>query len=203
MWGITFASLSPTALIADAVLHPRVYLAASGGGPWTLLPQRTPGVAKSSGDCYRFSRCRDRGVSVSKQRRKCMGRRRGVRGMRGVFLGGDRLVTRDLADGTAGEHDVFSRAGVGGHRTRRDACLRCPSECAAIRGSSCDGAARYGGQHLRLRRLEHTTAATVSQYHYTQLISGAIVAYLLFQERTTSWMWRGGADCRFGFCISR
>jgi len=36
--------------------------------------------------------------------------------------------------------------------------------------------------------LKHVTAATVSQYHYTQLVSGAIAAYLLFHERPTVWM---------------
>ena len=41
--------------------------------------------------------------------------------------------------------------------------------------------------------LRATTAATVSQYHYTQLVSGTIVAYLLFRERPTSWMLAGAA----------
>ena len=36
--------------------------------------------------------------------------------------------------------------------------------------------------------LKHTTAATVSQYHYTQLLTGAIVADLLFHEKPTAWM---------------
>ena len=36
--------------------------------------------------------------------------------------------------------------------------------------------------------LKHVTAATVSQYHYTQLVSGAIAAYLLFGETPTAWM---------------
>jgi drug/metabolite transporter (DMT)-like permease len=40
--------------------------------------------------------------------------------------------------------------------------------------------------------LRHTTAATVSQYHYSQLVSGAIVAYLFFREQPTIWM-LGGA----------
>jgi drug/metabolite transporter (DMT)-like permease len=39
--------------------------------------------------------------------------------------------------------------------------------------------------------LKHTTAATVSQYHYSQLLSGAIVAYLFFHERSTAWMLAG------------
>jgi drug/metabolite transporter (DMT)-like permease len=39
--------------------------------------------------------------------------------------------------------------------------------------------------------LKYTTAATVSQYHYTQLIVGSIVAYLLFNEKPTMWMLAG------------
>jgi len=39
--------------------------------------------------------------------------------------------------------------------------------------------------------LTHTTAATVSQYHYTQLLSGAIIAYLMFNERPTRAMLLG------------
>ena len=41
--------------------------------------------------------------------------------------------------------------------------------------------------------LKSTSAATVSQYHYTQLISGSIVAFLLFQEKPTLWMLAGAA----------
>ena len=40
--------------------------------------------------------------------------------------------------------------------------------------------------------LKRTTAATVSQYHYTQLVVGSIVAFLLFHEKPTLWM-LGGA----------
>ncbi len=39
--------------------------------------------------------------------------------------------------------------------------------------------------------LRYTTAATVSQFHYTQLVSGALVAYLVFQEKPTLWMLAG------------
>ena len=39
--------------------------------------------------------------------------------------------------------------------------------------------------------LRHTTAANVSQYHYTQLVTGAIVAYFLFGEKPTWWMAAG------------
>ncbi|HEV2276764.1 MAG TPA: DMT family transporter [Acidobacteriaceae bacterium] len=33
--------------------------------------------------------------------------------------------------------------------------------------------------------LKHTTAATVSQYHYTQLLTGALLAYLIWHTRPT------------------
>ncbi len=39
--------------------------------------------------------------------------------------------------------------------------------------------------------LKYTTAATVSQYYYTQLVSGTLVAYLLFDEKPTAWMLAG------------
>ncbi len=36
--------------------------------------------------------------------------------------------------------------------------------------------------------LKHTTAANVSQYHYSQLLTGSLVAYLIWRERLTVWM---------------
>jgi drug/metabolite transporter (DMT)-like permease len=39
--------------------------------------------------------------------------------------------------------------------------------------------------------LKHTTAANVSQYHYTQLLTGAIVAYLVWREVPTPSMFAG------------
>ena len=41
--------------------------------------------------------------------------------------------------------------------------------------------------------LRHTTASNVSQYHYTQLVTGAIVSFLIFHEIPTLWMILGGA----------
>ena len=41
--------------------------------------------------------------------------------------------------------------------------------------------------------LRHTSAANVSQYHYTQLITGALVAYLMWREVPTLSMVLGGA----------
>ncbi len=39
--------------------------------------------------------------------------------------------------------------------------------------------------------LKYATAATVSQYHYTRLLSGSLAAYLLFHEKPTIWMLAG------------
>lgn len=41
--------------------------------------------------------------------------------------------------------------------------------------------------------LKHTSAANVSQYHYTQLITGALVSYIIWRERPTIAMMIGGA----------
>lgn len=41
--------------------------------------------------------------------------------------------------------------------------------------------------------LTHTSALNVSQYHYTQLITGALVSYLVWREVPTIWMVLGGS----------
>ena len=41
--------------------------------------------------------------------------------------------------------------------------------------------------------LKHTSASNVSQYHYTQLITGALVSYVVWRELPTMWMLLGGA----------
>lgn len=41
--------------------------------------------------------------------------------------------------------------------------------------------------------LKHTSAATVSQYHYTQLLSGALISFLIWHEIPTVSMLVGGA----------
>jgi len=40
--------------------------------------------------------------------------------------------------------------------------------------------------------VKHAPAATVSQYHYTQLPTGALVAYLIWHDEPTPWMVAGG-----------
>ena len=40
--------------------------------------------------------------------------------------------------------------------------------------------------------LKHTSAANVSQYHYTQLITGSLVGYLIWREKPTIFMVIGG-----------
>lgn len=40
--------------------------------------------------------------------------------------------------------------------------------------------------------LKHTTAATVSQYHYTQLLTGALLGYLIWHTKPTVFMVLGG-----------
>ena len=41
--------------------------------------------------------------------------------------------------------------------------------------------------------VKHTSASNVSQYHYTQLLTGALVSYLVWRELPTVWMVMGGA----------
>ena len=41
--------------------------------------------------------------------------------------------------------------------------------------------------------LKHTSASTVSQYHYTQLVTGALLTYLVWRQLPTIWMVMGGA----------
>jgi drug/metabolite transporter (DMT)-like permease len=41
--------------------------------------------------------------------------------------------------------------------------------------------------------VKHTSASNVSQYHYTQLVTGALVSYLVWRELPTVWMVLGGA----------
>lgn len=40
--------------------------------------------------------------------------------------------------------------------------------------------------------LKHTTASNVSQYHYTQLLTGSLVSYMVWRQLPTAAMWLGG-----------
>jgi drug/metabolite transporter (DMT)-like permease len=40
--------------------------------------------------------------------------------------------------------------------------------------------------------IKHTSASNVSQYHYTQLLTGALVSYIVWRELPTIWMIAGG-----------
>jgi drug/metabolite transporter (DMT)-like permease len=39
--------------------------------------------------------------------------------------------------------------------------------------------------------VKHTSASNVSQYHYTQLLTGAVVSYVLWRDLPTVWMVAG------------
>jgi len=41
--------------------------------------------------------------------------------------------------------------------------------------------------------VKHTSASNVSQYHYTQLLTGALVSYLVWHDKPALSMWLGGA----------
>lgn len=55
------------------------------------------------------------------------------------------------------------------------------------------GAFCAGGSICFFIALKHTSASTVSQYHYTQLVTGAVVSYLVWRELPTVWMVLGAA----------
>jgi drug/metabolite transporter (DMT)-like permease len=41
--------------------------------------------------------------------------------------------------------------------------------------------------------VKHTSAGNVSQYHYTQLVTGALISYLVWHEKPGMWMLIGGS----------
>ncbi len=49
-----------------------------------------------------------------------------------------------------------------------------------------------GGAICFFLALKYTTASNVSQYHYTQLVTGSLVSYLVWRELPTAWMVCGG-----------
>ena len=41
--------------------------------------------------------------------------------------------------------------------------------------------------------VKHSSASNVSQYHYTQLLTGALISYMVWHDKPGIWMWIGGA----------
>jgi drug/metabolite transporter (DMT)-like permease len=41
--------------------------------------------------------------------------------------------------------------------------------------------------------VKHTSASNVSQYHYTQLLTGALISYIVWHDKPGLFMWLGGA----------
>lgn len=56
---------------------------------------------------------------------------------------------------------------------------------------SATGLFGIGGSLCFFLALRHTATANVVQYHYTQLLTGAALAFLIWRERPTAFMWTG------------
>ena len=63
----------------------------------------------------------------------------------------------------------------------------------AVGGLAAMGAFCSAGAICFFVAVKHTSASTVSQYHYTQLVTGALVTFLVWRELPTMWMLMGGA----------
>ena len=68
-----------------------------------------------------------------------------------------------------------------------------PLNWMALGGLAVMGALCSAGAICFFVAVKHTSASTVSQYHYTQLVTGAIVTFLVWRELPTIWMLMGGA----------
>lgn len=68
-----------------------------------------------------------------------------------------------------------------------------PLDGHLIAGLLATGAFCSAGSICFFLAVKHTSASNVSQYHYTQLLTGALVSYLVWRELPTSWMVLGGA----------
>ena len=67
-----------------------------------------------------------------------------------------------------------------------------PLNWMAVGGLAAMGAFCSAGAICFFVAVKHTSASTVSQYHYTQLITGALVTFLVWRELPTIWMLMGG-----------
>jgi drug/metabolite transporter (DMT)-like permease len=68
-----------------------------------------------------------------------------------------------------------------------------PLNWTALGGLAAMGALCSAGTICFYVAVKHTAASTVSQYHYTQLVTGALVTFLVWRELPTVWMVLGGA----------
>lgn len=68
-----------------------------------------------------------------------------------------------------------------------------PLNWMMVGGLAAMGAFCSAGSICFFVALKHTSASTVSQYHYTQLVTGAAVTFLVWRELPTMWMVVGGA----------
>jgi drug/metabolite transporter (DMT)-like permease len=78
---------------------------------------------------------------------------------------------------------VMAAAGLGGmlwHAT--------PLNRSMLGGLLAMGAFCSAGSICFFVALKRTSASTVSQYHYTQLVTGALVTFLVWHELPTTWM---------------
>ena len=67
-----------------------------------------------------------------------------------------------------------------------------PLNWIIVAGLLAMGAFCAAGSMCFFVALKHTSASTVSQYHYTQLVTGALVTYVVWRELPTIWMVMGG-----------
>ena len=68
-----------------------------------------------------------------------------------------------------------------------------PLNWMVLGGLAAMGAFCSAGAICFFVAVKHTSATTVSQYHYTQLVMGALVTFLVWRELPTLWMVMGGA----------
>jgi len=68
-----------------------------------------------------------------------------------------------------------------------------PLNWMVVGGLAAMGALCSAGAICFFVALKHTSASTVSQYHYTQLVTGALITFLVWRELPTVWMLMGGA----------
>lgn len=68
-----------------------------------------------------------------------------------------------------------------------------PLNWMVLGGLAAMGAFCSAGAICFFVAVKHTSASTVSQYHYTQLVMGALVTFLVWRELPTIWMVMGGA----------